>query len=49
MPDKLHFHQQSTEVLYFDLIQTSLSNKKLEMRIVKLEEQLEKEKAMSRG
>ena len=49
MPDKLHFHKQSTEVLYSDLIQTTLSNKKLETRVMKLEEQLKKEKEMNRG
>lgn len=29
MPDKIHFHKQYSEVLYSDLIQTTLSNKKL--------------------
>ena len=49
MLDKIHFHKKSSEVLYSDLVQTSLSNKKIEMRIEKREEQLKKEKAMSRG
>ena len=49
MPHKIHFHKQSSKVLYYDLIQTTLSNNKLETRVVKLKEQLKKEKAMSRG
>ena len=28
MPDKLHFHKQSIEIFYSDLIQTTLSKKK---------------------
>ena len=48
MPNKIHFYKQSTEVLYFDLIQTTLSNKKIETRVVKLEEKLKKEKEMDK-
>ena len=28
--DKIHFHKQTSEVLYHDLLQSILSNKKLE-------------------
>ena len=48
VPDKIHFHRKTREVLYHDLLQSILSNKKLEGKVIELEEQLKKEKAMGK-
>ena len=42
VPDKIHFHKKTSEVLYHDILQSILSNKKLEAKVTKLEEQLKK-------
>ena len=42
VPNKIHFHMKTSEVLYHDLLQSILSNKKLEGKVIKLEEQLQK-------
>lgn len=47
--DKIHFHRQTSEVLYQDLLQSILSNKKLESKVIKLKEQLKKKKAMGKA
>ena len=49
VPDKIHFHRQTSEVLYHDLLQSILSNKKLESEVTKLEQQLKKERAMGKS
>ena len=49
VPEKIHFHKKTSEVLYFDLLQSTLNTKKLQTRVEKLEEQLKKEKAMSKA
>ena len=49
VPDKIHFHRKTSEVLYHDLLQSILSNKNLETEITKLEEQLKKERAMGKS
>ena len=47
--DKIHFRMQTIEVLYHDLLQLILSNKKIDAKVTKLEEQLKKEKAMGKA
>lgn len=37
VPDKIHFHRQSSEALYSKLIHYSLANNKLEIKVAKLE------------
>jgi molecular chaperone DnaK (HSP70) len=49
VPDKIHFHKKTSEVLYYDLLHSTLNTKKLQTRVEKLEEQLKKEKAMSKA
>lgn len=49
VPNKIHFHKQTSEVLYVDLLKYFLDNKKLESKISKLEDQLKKKKAMNKG
>ena len=34
--DKIHIHRKTSEVLYHDLSQSFLSNKKLEGKVIKL-------------
>ena len=36
VPDKIHFHRKTNKVLYHDLLQSILSNKKLEAKVTKL-------------
>ena len=40
VPDKIHFHRQSSEVIYSKVINSSLANNKLEIKVGKTEEQL---------
>ena len=47
--DKIHFHKQTSEVLYADLLKYFLDNKNLESKVSKLEDQLKKKKAMNKG
>ena len=49
MPDKIHFHRQSSEVLYSKVINSSLANNKLEIKVAKLEEQLRRERDLGKG
>ena len=48
VPDKIHFHRKTSEVFYRDLWKSILSNKKIEAKVTKLEDQLKKEKAMGK-
>ena len=38
IPDKVNFHKQASEILYFDLLKSYLSKTKLEEKVIKLEE-----------
>lgn len=49
LPDKINFHKQASKILYSDLLKSYLSKTKLEEKIVKLEEQIKREKAASKG
>lgn len=45
-PDKILFHKQTNEMIYYDLLHMSLNKNKLENKVDRLEQQLKKEKAM---
>ena len=47
IPDKILFHKQAHEMLYYELLLMSLNKKKLENKVDRLEKKLKKEKAMS--
>jgi len=47
--DKINFHKQVSEVLYLGLLKSYLNKTKLEKKIAKLEEQVKREKAASKG
>ena len=49
LPDKINFHKQASEILYFDLLKSYLSKTKLEEKVIKLEEQVRREKDASKG
>ena len=49
IPDKINFHKKASEVLYFDLLSSYLSKIKLEEKVIKLEEQIKRERAASKG
>ena len=49
LPDKINFHKQDSEILYSDLLKSYLSKTKLEEKVIKLEEQIKREKAASKG
>ena len=49
LPDKINFHKQASEILYSDLLKSYLSKTKLEEKIIKLEEQIKREKVASKG
>ena len=49
IPDKILFHNQTNEMLYYDLLCMSLNKNKLENKVDRLEKQLNKEKSMSRA
>ena len=49
IPDKVNFHKQAFEVLYYDLLNSYLSKIKLEEKVIKLEEQVKIERASSTG
>ena len=49
IPDKIIFHMQTNEMLYYDLLHMSLNKKKLENKVERLQKQLKKEKSMSRA
>ena len=46
--DKVNFHKKTSEVLYSDLLHSTLSAKKLQPKVETLEEKLKKEKEMSK-
>lgn len=47
--DKINFHKQASEILYYDLLKSYLSKTKLEEKVIKLEEQVRGEKVASKG
>ena len=49
LPDKINFHKQASEILYFDLLRSYLSKNKLQGKVIKLEEQIKREKVASKG
>ena len=49
IPDKVNFHKQASEILYSDLLKSYLSKIKLEEKVSKLEDQIRREKAASKG
>ena len=49
LPDKINFHKQASEILYSDLLKSYLSKTKLEEKVIKLEEQVKREKVASKG
>ena len=49
LPDKINFHKKASEILYSYLIKSYLSKTKLEEKVIKLEEQIKREKAASKG
>ena len=49
LPDKINFHKQASEILYSDLLKSYLSKTKLEEKVIKLEEQIKREKVVSKG
>jgi hypothetical protein len=49
IPDKVNFHKQASEILYSDLLKSYLSKIKLEEKVSKMEEQIRREKATSKG
>lgn len=49
IPDKVNFHKQASEILYSDLLNSYLSKTKPEKKIIKLEEQMKREKVASKG
>ena len=49
VPDKIHFHKQTNEIIYNDLLQSTLNISRLETRVSKLLGQLEQEKAENKA
>ena len=49
IPDKINFHKQASKVLYSDLLNSYLIKIKLEENVIKLEEQIKRERAASKG
>ena len=47
IPDKINFHKQESEILYFDLLKSYLNKNKLEAKVVKMEEQIKRENVSS--
>ena len=46
--DKINFHKKASEVLYLDLLKSYLNKSKFENKVIKLEEQIKREKAASK-
>ena len=44
VPDKIHLHKQTGEVIYIDLLKATLKVSKLQATVGRLENQLKKEK-----
>ena len=49
IPDKINFHKQATEILYSDLLKYYLNKNNLEAKVVKLEDQIKREKLLLRA
>ena len=49
IPDKVNFHKQDSEVLYSYFLNSYLSKIKLEEKVIKLGEQVKRERAASKG
>ena len=49
IPDKVNFHKHASEVLYSDLLNSYLSKIKLEEKVIKLDEQVNRERTTSKG
>ena len=49
IPDKINFQKQAFEVLYSNLLKSDLNTSKLENKVIKLEEQIKREKVASKG
>jgi hypothetical protein len=49
IPDRINFQKQVSEVLYSDLLKSYLNKTKLESKVAKLEEQVKREKVVSKG
>ena len=49
IPYKINFHKQASEILYSDLLKSYLNKNKLQAKVVKLEEQIKREKVASKG
>lgn len=49
IPNKINFHKQSTEILYSDLLKSYLNKNKMEAKVIKLEDQIKREKVASKG
>ena len=49
LPDKINFHKQALEILYSDLLKYYFSKTKLEKKVIKVEEQIKREKVASKG
>ena len=47
--DKINFHKLASEILYSDLLKSYLSKRKLEEKVIKLKEQVKREKVASKG
>ena len=49
IPDKVNFHKKASEILNSDLLSYYLSKIKLEEKVIKLEEQVKRERVASKG
>ena len=49
IPYKINFHKPATDILYSNLLKHYLNKKKLEAKVMKLEEQIKREKDASKG
>ena len=47
--DKINFHKQASQVLYSDLLKSYMDKSKLESTVIKLEEQVKREKVASKA
>ena len=49
IPDKINFHKQATDILYYDLLKSYLNKNKLEDMVIKIEEKIKRAKVASKG
>ena len=49
LPDRINFYKQDLEILYSDLLKSYLSKNKSEEKVIKLQEQIKREKVASKG